>query len=459
MLRARTGRCNSGAVARRRYSGGVSPHHTPIELPAVFRRGLVAGGGVVLVALVALVVTRVPRAAPDGAAAAAVSSPRVAIRVECRDDSACVLAEKLALDVWSEERAPGEPLDVVVDAPALARLAAAGAVWTVIDPDIDASARAESERLRAHVLSESGDWFAEFRDYKAIEGRLDELAELAPQRASVQGIGSTLDGRTIWALHIVGGAKDAAKDGAKDGAVPMLINGTEHAREWIAAMSATCIADRLVRGYDSDPAIRAFVDGTDTWIVPVVNPDGYQYSWGQDRYWRKNRHGGYGVDLNRNFSVAWGGSGSSGLKRSQTYRGDAPFSENETIALRSLVKGKGIRLHVDLHAYGQLVLFPWTHGDKLTDDHARYAAIGDDVSSAIFAAHQNKYRLMRGVELYPASGTMTDWAYGEAGATSFTIELRPRSGTGFVLPPSEIKPTCDEAVAAVLALRASRHVR
>ncbi|HEY4222001.1 MAG TPA: M14 metallopeptidase family protein [Myxococcota bacterium] len=362
----------------------------------------------------------------------------------------CALADQLAVDVWSEERAPADPLDVVVTEPGLARLKAAGAVYAVLDPDIDASARAEAERLHAHAQSASGDWFAEFRDYNAITARLGELAELAPERASVHGIGSTVDGRTIWALKIGGG---------KDGAIPMLINGGQHAREWISTMSATCIADRLVRDYDKDPAIRAFVDSTDAWIVPVANPDGYQYSWGQDRYWRKNRHGGYGVDLNRNFSVAWGGAGSSGIKRSQTYRGEAPFSEPETSALRSLVKREGIKLHVDLHAYGQLVLFPWTHGDKRTDDHARYAAIGDDVSSAIYGAHQNKYRLMRGVELYPAAGTMTDWMYGDAGATSFTIELRPRSGAGFVLPPSEIKPTCDEALAAVLALRSSRHVR
>ncbi|MDP2345718.1 MAG: M14 family metallocarboxypeptidase [Deltaproteobacteria bacterium] len=419
----------------------MSPHQFRVDPRFHLRRGLTACLLALLAAGIALVVAH---------EATLPSSRRVAIRVDCRDGSGCALAEELALDVWSEERARGEPLDVVIAELALDRLGAAGAFWTVIDPDIDATARAETERLRTHSKSDA-DWFAEFRDYTAIEARLSELAELAPQRASVQSIGSTLDGRPIWALH-VGGASD-------NDAMPMLINGTQHAREWISAMAATCIADRLVREYDSDPAIRAFVDTTDAWIVPVVNPDGYQYSWGQDRYWRKTRRGGHGVDLNRNFSVAWGGGGSSGSKRSETYRGDAPFSEPETIALRSLVKGEGIRLHVDLHAYGQLVLFPWNHGAKRTDDHARFASIGDDVASAIFATHQNKYRLMRGVELYPAAGTMSDWMYGEAGATSFTIELRPRSGSGFVLPPTEIKPTCDEAMAAVLALRASRHLR
>jgi len=64
-----------------------------------------------------------------------------------------------------------------------------------------------------------------------------------------------------------------------------------------------------------------------------------------------------------------------------------------------------------------------------------------------------RYALKAGVDLYPAAGTMTDWMYGEAGALSYTIELRPKGGSGFVLPPSEIRPTCDEGLAAVLALR------
>ena len=75
--------------------------------------------------------------------------------------------------------------------------------------------------------------------------------------------------------------------------------------------------------------------------------------------------------------------------------------------------------------------------------------------SAIADEHDTRYRLIRGVELYPAAGTMTDYMYGEVGALSYTIELRPRSGSGFVLPPDQIKPTCDEGLAAVLALRAA----
>jgi carboxypeptidase T len=112
-------------------------------------------------------------------------------------------------------------------------------------------------------------------------------------------------------------------------------------------------------------------------------------------------------------------------------------------------------MHVDFHAYGQLLLYPWGYTATPAKDRARFAAAGDRIASAMFAEHQTRYSLMQSVELYPAAGTMSDWMYGEAEATSFTIELRPKGG-GFVLPPAEIRPTCDEGLAAVLALRAAR---
>ncbi|MBA2543937.1 MAG: hypothetical protein H0V17_30115 [Deltaproteobacteria bacterium] len=199
--------------------------------------------------------------------------------------------------------------------------------------------------------------------------------------------------------------------------------------------------------------MRAFVDSTDLWVVPVVNPDGYQHSWSTNRYWRKNRREGHGVDLNRNFGVAWGGPGSSSNKRSETYRGEYAFSEPESIALRDLSKRERITMHVDFHAYGQMILYPWNWTAAPAKDRDRFAALGDRIASAMAAQHGKRYALMAGVELYPSAGTMSDWMYGELQTLSYGIELRPKGGSGFVLPPEEIRPTCDEGLAAVLALR------
>lgn len=238
------------------------------------------------------------------------ASKRTAIRVEC-EGATCDLVESLAADVWTERRGPGMPLEVVVTRDKLALFDDLGIAWRMLVPDVDLVAEREAARISASVTD---DWFDEFRDYKAITARMQELAELAPDRVRMHALGTSVENRPIWALQI------------GNGPTPMLINGTQHAREWIASMTAICIADRTVRDHERDLRIRAFLERTTLWVVPVVNPDGYQYSWSANRYWRKNRRGGHGVDLNRNWSVAWGGDGSSSNKRSDVYRGEYAVS-------------------------------------------------------------------------------------------------------------------------------------
>ncbi len=386
---------------------------------------------------------------PQPAPLACVEPPgdtRVAVRVHCGEASDCAAAQALAIDVWSEHQGPGLPLDLVVYERDVPTLEAAGLRPEVLVSDIDAVARAEAQRLALPEIQKPSDWFGEFRDFGAISTHLGQLAALHPERATLVAVGSSIEGRPLWALRI---------GGQHPGSTPMLVNGAQHAREWIAAMVTTCVADRLVRDYETVPAIREFVDRTELWVIPVVNPDGYQYSWSSNRYWRKNRRGSHGVDLNRNFSVAWGGSGSSKEKRSEIYRGEYAFSEPETIALRDLARREHIALHIDFHSYGQLVLYPWNHTPAPAKERGRFTAVGDRIASAIYAAHKTSYSLKSGAQLYPAAGTMSDWMYGEADALSFTIELRPKGGSGFVLPPEQIRPTCDEGLAAVLELRAA----
>ena len=382
-----------------------------------------------LAAALAASLWTVNRATPD---------PRVEIRVDCHDPAACALASEYALDIWSEDQGPGLPLDLIVHKSTLDILTDVHVPFEIESNDIDADARAEHMRV---THDGSSDFFADYRDYDTITKRMRELAALDPANVAMEMIGPSFEGRPIWALKI------------GHGPTKILVNGTQHAREWIGTMVNMSVADRLVR----NPENRGLLDTSTFWIVPVMNPDGYQYTWGTDRFWRKNRRGGYGVDLNRNWSVAWGGDGTSGNKRSDIYRGEYAFSEPETQAMRNLAKREHFALHVDFHAFSQLILYPWGWSAKPTDDHAKYAGIGDKVASAMYAQHGVNYKLMQSVELYPAAGTMTDWMYGEAGALSYTIELRPKSGfrNGFVLPPSQIKPTSDEAFAALVALRAS----
>lgn len=56
-------------------------------------------------------------------------------------------------------------------------------------------------------------------------------------------------------------------------------------------MTVAYIAQALLTNYTTDPSVKQIVDAFEWIIVPVVNADGYVYSWESEstRLWRKNR--------------------------------------------------------------------------------------------------------------------------------------------------------------------------
>lgn len=55
----------------------------------------------------------------------------------------------------------------------------------------------------------------------------------------------------------------------------VLVDGGIHAREWIAPAMALYIINQLV---ENNAANSDLTDSVDWFIVPVLNPDGYEYS-------------------------------------------------------------------------------------------------------------------------------------------------------------------------------------
>ena len=98
----------------------------------------------------------------------------------------------------------------------------------------------------------------------------------------------------------------------------------------------------------------------------MINPDGYVYTWTNDRMWRKTRKPNedspcVGTDLNRNYDSNWGGQGASPLPCSETFRGPKVFSAEESAAQRDYLAdyASGLELFLTFHSYSQ-VLTPRT---------------------------------------------------------------------------------------------------
>ncbi|TOF71443.1 hypothetical protein CGJ15_28030, partial [Vibrio parahaemolyticus] len=66
----------------------------------------------------------------------------------------------------------------------------------------------------------------------------------------------------------------------------IFIDGGIHAREWIAPATVTYIVNELVTHSDTYDDLLSNVN---FYVMPVINPDGYAYTFTDDRLWRKTR--------------------------------------------------------------------------------------------------------------------------------------------------------------------------
>src|SRR3989442_11911331 len=146
----------------------------------------------------------------------------------------------------------------------------------------------------------------------------------------VDSVGASIEGRPILAVKIGDPGDSPARPNG-------LFMGTHHAREWVS----TEMAMRLIR-WLADSLPPALLATRDIWVIPVENPDGYQYTFTTTRLWRTKRppHAlrAFWVEPNPNYPPFYGvgNTGSSPDPGTEIYRGTAPASEPETPAITAL---------------------------------------------------------------------------------------------------------------------------
>jgi len=295
----------------------------------------------------------------------------------------------------------------------------------------------------------------DFHSYIELERDLLDLENNFPDLAKVYDIGDSLESRNIYALKI---SDNVLFD--EDEAEALFLGG-HHAREWISVEVPFLLGKYLLENYHLDASIQNLVDQSEIWIVPLVNPDGLEYSIHFYRYWRKNRRdngdGTYGVDLNRNYGYQWGydNNGSSPSTGSDVYRGTAPFSEPESQAIRDLYAQHNFLNLVSYHSYSQVILYPWGHTFQPTDQDALLNELAGNMSQRMQAVNGRYYSFGQGSgSLYTTNGTTTDWSFGMYDIPSFTLELPPSSAQlgEFFNAEEDIQPIFQENLQAALYL-------
>jgi len=171
------------------------------------------------------------------------------------------------------------------------------------------------------------------------------------------------------------------------------------------------------------------------WVVPMVNPDGNNRVWSSSSMWRKNTRGGYGVDINRNYSEDWGTcNGSSGSQSSEIYRGPSPGSEPETEALMDLAARIQPKFNISYHSFSEIVIYPFGCRPKTipSPDRDLYERVGRELAAVLVRdSGSGSYQAGTAYELlYNVDGGSLDWMYAKHNIMSYVVEVNS-SAQGF----------------------------
>lgn len=328
-----------------------------------------------------------------------------------------IVLSRLPLDFAS--MAPGPKRDAVVTEEELADLLQQG--------------------YRVEILQRESDLFAQPLDpyYHTVDETyhyLKQIAQAYPFLTRLHRIGqSTRFSLPIWALKISDHPETDEDEPA------FLVDSMHHAREPLGNEIALAFIDYLVSRYGWDTRVTSWIDDFEIWVIPIMNPDGYQIIFDRELgspWWRKNLRDNDGngvidldydgVDLNRNYNINWTYGGSAN-PADWTYRGPTPFSEEETRAKRDLASRERFALSVTYHSYGEVVYYQWSwpSSGARAPDHNIFQKIASTLASKI----QN----LEGTGTYgygrqTAANQSAPWMYATLGTLEFLVE----TGTSFI---------------------------
>nr|KAF6368022.1 carboxypeptidase B2 [Myotis myotis] len=145
----------------------------------------------------------------------------------------------------------------------------------------------------------SSSYYENYHPLNEIYSWMDVITEQYPDMIEKIHIGSSYEKRPLYVLK-VSEKQQAAKNA-------VWIDCGLHAREWISPAFCLWFIDHVSQLSGEENLFTNILRHLDFYVMPVVNVDGYDYSWKMNRMWRKNRSDHEnnpctGTDLNRNFA-------------------------------------------------------------------------------------------------------------------------------------------------------------
>lgn len=211
-----------------------------------------------------------------------------------------------------------------------------------------------------------------YTNYESLTVFLDRLPAAFPHLVAVQSIGQSVHHRELWVIRITDRVEEEEPGEPKVKYVANI-----HGNEPVGREVLLRFALHLLKSYGKDEAITRLINSTDIYILPSMNPDGFEMADEGSCTGVKGRENANGIDLFADFPLLFNSSHmediGAGNEDSSFEPEEAPLSspseaprQPETNAVIRWIKENNFVLSANFHGSDLFVVYPF-------DDSASHA--------------------------------------------------------------------------------------
>ena len=262
--------------------------------------------------------------------------------------------------------------------------------------------------------------------YNELETILKGYAKRYPNIVRLKSIGKSVEARDMWAIQITD-----APDEIESGEPMFKYVGNMHGNEAVSRQILLYLVSYLCENYGKDDRVSNIVNKTNIFILPTMNPDGFEHAEEGDCEGVKGRSNANGLDLNRNFPDQFTNWHSYRLHSAQP----------ETQALMRWIYKYPFVLSANLHGGSVVASYPFDDGPSHVESGV-YSKSPDDAVfrqlALVYAQHHPVMRtgkpdcgvgesfkngITNGAFWYDVPGGMQDFNYLIGNCFEITVEL------------------------------------
>ncbi|GAB1607926.1 carboxypeptidase D-like, partial [Argonauta hians] len=205
-----------------------------------------------------------------------------------------------------------------------------------------------------------------YHNYKQMTEFLQKSARIYPGLTRLHEVGRSVENLTLWALEISERAGVAVPGKPK-----LKLVANIHGNEAVGRELLLRLAWHLLLNYNSTGVdrISQLLKTTYVYLMPSINPDGFEKAEQGDCSGSVGRENSHGVDLDRNFPDQFDSNPESKKSR--------PYIEPETKAIERWLSENHFVLSASLHGNNKVVVYPYDSSSNHTSK-GRYSKSPDD---------------------------------------------------------------------------------